>query len=78
MTIPITFAELLPGVDSLTEEGMNCYHLRQLAIILGLDCLAEPQFCLVHDEYYNKTTGRIDEDKVPLVLTFIYNVLDIT
>jgi len=55
------------GVDSLTEEGMNCYHLRQLAIILGLDCLAEPQFCLVHDEYYNKTTGRIDEDKVDTI-----------
>jgi hypothetical protein len=51
------------AVDGLEDSGINCYHLRQLAILCGLNCLDQNHFSLTSQEC-DPRTGHVLDHKV--------------
>ena len=51
------------GVDSLSKKSINCYHLRELAMVCGMKCMSHFQVCLTQGEV-GILNGSIHDSKV--------------
>lgn len=58
------------AVDGLQNTGINCYHLRQLGILCGLNCYDKYQFTLTPEEC-DPESGIVTENKVISMITMI-------
>lgn len=57
------------AVDGIQNTGINCYHLRQLAILCGLNCFDKYQYTLTLQEC-DPQSGVLIESKVLHIFSF--------
>lgn len=50
-------------MDGISKAGLNCYHLRELAILSGMKTVTKSQIAVTKDDIH-RFTGNIDDDKV--------------